>query len=84
MVSIGPSIAPLQVTHWRGIREALDILGTEVLMARVPATSAPAERAQVLARAIAERFPGKKVHLIGEALQFSDLNAVEDLLHFRA
>jgi hypothetical protein len=66
MLSIGPSIAPLQIAHWRGIREALEAIGIEVLMARVPATSAPAERAQVLAQAIAERFTGKKVHLIGQ------------------
>jgi triacylglycerol lipase len=64
-VSIGPSIAPIQVTHWRGIREALEALGCTVLMTRVPATSSPAERARVLANAIAKELPGKKVHLVG-------------------
>jgi triacylglycerol lipase len=65
-VSIGAGIASLSVTHWRGIREALDVLGTECLMTRVPATSAPAERAAVLAKAIMEKLPGKKIHLIGK------------------
>jgi triacylglycerol lipase len=64
-VSIGLSIAPIQVTHWRGIREVLETVGATVLMTRVPATSAPAERARVLANAIAEHLPGKKIHLIG-------------------
>lgn len=29
-VTLGPSIAPLQVTHWRGIRDALEANGSEV------------------------------------------------------
>lgn len=29
-VTIGPSIAPMQVTHWRGIKEALEANGIEV------------------------------------------------------
>ncbi len=29
-VSFGPAIAPLQIQHWRGIRDALEMNGTEV------------------------------------------------------
>ena len=36
-VQLGPSIAPLQVQHWRGIRDALEANGIEV-------RRAPAER----------------------------------------
>jgi triacylglycerol lipase len=64
-LSLGPAMAPIQVSHWRGIREALEQAGCEVLFARVPATSNPVDRAKVLSAAISEKFPGKKVHLIG-------------------
>ena len=29
-VTLGPAIAPLQIQHWRGIRNALEMNGTEV------------------------------------------------------
>ncbi|KAL1951466.1 hypothetical protein VTO73DRAFT_615 [Trametes versicolor] len=64
-VTLGPSIAPLQVTHWRGIRDALEANGSEVLITRVPATSSPIDRAKVLCAKIAETYPGRAVHLIG-------------------
>ncbi|KAI8990493.1 alpha/beta-hydrolase [Trametes punicea] len=64
-VTLGPSIAPLQVTHWRGIRDALEANGVEVLITRVPATSSPIDRAKVLCEKIAETYPGRSVHLIG-------------------
>lgn len=64
-VTIGPAIAPLEVTHWRGIKEVLQNNGADVLITRVPATSSPIDRAQVLAKRISEVYPGKKVHLIG-------------------
>lgn len=28
-VTLGPAIAPLQIQHWRGIRNALEVNGTE-------------------------------------------------------
>lgn len=64
-VTIGPAIAPLEVTHWRGIKEVLQANGTEVLMTRVPATSSPVERAKVLEQKIEETYPGRSVHLLG-------------------
>ena len=64
-VTIGPAIAPLEVTHWRGIKEVLQANGTEVLMTRVPATSSPVERAKVLEQKIEEAYPGRSVHLLG-------------------
>ncbi|KAG6854226.1 hypothetical protein C0991_009244 [Blastosporella zonata] len=67
-VTIGPSIAPVQVTHWRGIKEVLEQNGTQVLITRVPATSSPVDRAHVLARKISEVYPGRSVHLIGHSM----------------
>jgi hypothetical protein len=64
-LSIGPAIAPLEVTHWRGIKEVLQSSGVDVLITRVPATSSPIDRAQVLAKRISEVYPGQKIHLIG-------------------
>ncbi|KAH9948166.1 Alpha/Beta hydrolase protein, partial [Amylocystis lapponica] len=64
-VTLGPSIAPLQVTHWRGIKDALEANGAEVLITRVPATSSPVDRAKVLLAKISEVYPGRSVHLIG-------------------
>lgn len=66
-VIIGPAIAPLEVAHWRGIKEVLEENGTEVLITRVPATSSPAERAKVLEKRISEVYPGRSVHLIGQS-----------------
>lgn len=67
-VTIGPAIAPLEVTHWRGIKEVLQANGTEVLMTRVPATSSPIQRAKVLEQKIEEAYPGRSVHLLGTSL----------------
>lgn len=64
-VTLGPSIAPLQVTHWRGIKDALEANGCEVLITRVPATSTPVDRAKVLEEKISSVYPGRSVHLIG-------------------
>ncbi|KAH9065676.1 Alpha/Beta hydrolase protein [Lactarius vividus] len=66
-VTIGPAIAPLEVTHWRGIKEVLHANGIEVLMTRVPATSSPIERAKVLEKKIEETYAGRSVHLLGAA-----------------
>ncbi|EMD41945.1 hypothetical protein CERSUDRAFT_110499 [Gelatoporia subvermispora B] len=67
-VTLGPSIAPLQVTHWRGIKDVLETNKCEVLMTRVPATSSPIDRAKVLMEKINETYPGRSVHLIGHSM----------------
>lgn len=67
-VTVGPSLAPLQVAHWRGIKEALEANGCEVLITRVPATSSPVERAKVLEKKVSEVYPGRAVHLIGHSM----------------
>ncbi|KAF9457354.1 Alpha/Beta hydrolase protein [Collybia nuda] len=67
-VTIGPAIAPVQVTHWRGIKEVLEANGTEVLITRVPATSSPVDRAKVLEQKISQVYPGRSVHLIGHSM----------------
>lgn len=68
-VTIGPSIAPFQVGYWRGIKEALEANGTEVLITRVPATSSYVDRAKVLKEKISKAYAGKSVHLIGIYVQ---------------
>jgi hypothetical protein len=65
-VTLGVTFAPLQITHWRGIKEVLEENGVEVLITKVPATSGVEERAKVLEEKIAEEYPGRKVHLIGQ------------------
>ncbi|KAA1468074.1 alpha/beta-hydrolase [Dentipellis sp. KUC8613] len=80
-VTIGPSIAPLEVTHWRGIKEVLEANGAEVLITRVPATSSPVERAKVLEKKIEEVYPGRKVHLIGHSMGGLDCRYLTTNLH---
>lgn len=77
-VSIGPSIAPLQVAHWRGIKEVLEANGIDVLITRVPATSSPVDRAKVLEKSISEAYDGQSVHLIGHSMVYLPL----PFLHF--
>ncbi|KAJ3784585.1 Alpha/Beta hydrolase protein [Lentinula aff. detonsa] len=67
-VTIGPSIAPISLNHWRGVQEVLEANGAEVLITRVPATSSPIERAKVLEQKVSETYPGRKVHLIGHSM----------------
>ncbi|KAJ8488308.1 hypothetical protein ONZ45_g14001 [Pleurotus djamor] len=67
-VKLGPAIAPLEVTHWRGIKEVLEANGAQVLITRVPATSSPADRAKILEEKISQTYPGRSVHLIGHSM----------------
>ncbi|KAI0294939.1 Alpha/Beta hydrolase protein [Russula brevipes] len=80
-VTIGPSIAPLEVTHWRGIKEVLQANGTELLMTRVPATSSPIERAKVLEQKIEEMYAGRSVHLLGHSMGGLDCRYLASNLH---
>lgn len=80
-VTIGPAIAPLEVTHWRGIKEVLQANGTEVLMTRVPATSSPIQRAKVLEQKIEETYPGRSVHLLGHSMGGLDCRYLASNLH---
>ncbi|KAI0257059.1 Alpha/Beta hydrolase protein [Lactifluus subvellereus] len=80
-VTIGPAIAPLEVTHWRGIREVLQANGNQVLMTRVPATSSPIERAKVLEQKIEEVYAGRSVHLIGHSMGGLDCRCLASNLH---
>ncbi|GJJ09873.1 hypothetical protein Clacol_004097 [Clathrus columnatus] len=57
-IQLGASFAPLQVSHWRGIKEVLEANGTEVLITRVPATSSISDRAKVLLEKISEDIGG--------------------------
>ncbi|OXG46103.1 triacylglycerol lipase [Cryptococcus neoformans] len=66
---LGPaSMPPLQISHWRGIREVLESNGVEVLIARVPATSSIKDRARILADFISEKYPGREINLIGHSM----------------
>jgi hypothetical protein len=67
-VTIGPAIAPLQLTHWRGIKEVLEANNVEVLITRVPATSSVCDRAMVLLEKIEQHYGGRSVHLIGHSM----------------
>lgn len=58
----------LQISHWRGIREVLESNGVDVLITRVPATSSIKERASILEEAIAEKYGGREVNLIGHSM----------------
>ncbi|KIY45804.1 alpha/beta-hydrolase, partial [Fistulina hepatica ATCC 64428] len=82
-VTIGPSIAPFQVTHWRGIKEVLEANGAEVLITRVPATSSPSDRAEVLEQIISRTFPGRAVHLIGHSMGGIDCRYLTTHLTYR-
>ncbi|KAG9094120.1 hypothetical protein FRC06_011139 [Ceratobasidium sp. 370] len=67
-LTLGPSFAPVSIPHWRGISEVLAAAGADVLVTRVPATSAVPSRAAVLREKIAETYPGRSVHLIGHSM----------------
>ena len=68
MIQLGPAMAPLQISHWRGIKEVLEENDVEVLITRVPATSSVHDRAKVLEEKITETYPGQEVHLIGHSM----------------
>ncbi|EUC63922.1 triacylglycerol lipase [Rhizoctonia solani AG-3 Rhs1AP] len=67
-ITLGPSFAPLSIPHWRGISEVLAAAGADVLVTRVPATSAVPARAAVLRKRISEVYPGRDIHLIGHSM----------------
>lgn len=58
----------LQFSYWVGVQEALEAMGVEVLIGRVPASASIEERAKVLSVMIGERFPGRQVNLIGHSM----------------
>jgi len=68
MIQLGPAMAPLQISHWRGIKEVLEENDVEVLITRVPATSSVHDRAKVLEEKITETYTGREVHLIGHSM----------------
>ena len=63
-------VPPLAVLHyWKGIKEALEANGNQVLITRVPRTAAVEVRAEILSSQIRERFdPGTKVNVIGPSM----------------
>lgn len=80
-VTIGPAIAPFEVSHWRGVKEVLQANGARVHMTRVPATSSPRDRAKVLEQKIEEVYPGEKIHLIGHSMGGLDIRYLTTHLH---
>ncbi|KAL8279855.1 hypothetical protein RQP46_007705 [Phenoliferia psychrophenolica] len=67
--TIGPAaIKPLQFSYWIGVKEALESIGVEVLIGRVPAAASIEERAKVLCELIEQTFPGREVNLIGHSM----------------
>ena len=66
---IGPAnFKPLQFSYWIGVKEALEAMGVEVLVGRVPASAGIEERAKVLAELIEQTFPGREINLIGHSM----------------
>ncbi|GAA5829805.1 hypothetical protein JCM11251_007885 [Rhodosporidiobolus azoricus] len=66
---IGPQgLKPLRVSYWIGVEEALQAMGAEVMIGRVPASASIEERATVLCQMIEERFAGREVNLIGHSM----------------
>ncbi|GAA6059062.1 hypothetical protein JCM10212_002033 [Sporobolomyces blumeae] len=66
---LGPaSIKPLQFSYWVGVAEALEAMGVEVLIGRVPASASIEERAKVLCEMIGDKFEGREVNLIGHSM----------------
>ncbi|KAK4057776.1 lipase 2 [Microbotryomycetes sp. JL221] len=66
---LGPaSLKPLQFSYWVGVKEALEAMGAEVLIGRVPASASIEERAKVLCELIEKTFPGREVNLIGHSM----------------
>ncbi|BGP15387.1 lipase 2 [Rhodosporidiobolus nylandii] len=66
---IGPaSLKPLRFSYWVGVEEALQAMGAEVMIGRVPASASVEERAKVLCEMIEERFPGREVNLVGHSM----------------
>ncbi|GAA6055912.1 hypothetical protein JCM3770_002357 [Rhodotorula araucariae] len=66
---IGPAaLKPLRFSYWIGVEEALQAMGVEVMIGRVPASASIEERAKVLCQLIGERFPGREVNLIGHSM----------------
>lgn len=66
---IGPaSIPSLQVSYWRGVREALEEIGVEVLITSVPASASIEERAKKLCEQIEKSMEGREVNLIGHSM----------------
>lgn len=71
---IGPAnFKPLQFSYWIGVKEALEAMGVEVLVGRVPASAGIEERAKVLAELIEQTFPGREINLIGHSMVRSAL-----------
>lgn len=66
---LGPAaIKPLQFQYWIGVKEAMEAMGAEVLIGRVPASASIEERAKVLCEQIEQAYPGREVNLIGHSM----------------
>ncbi|KAJ2364349.1 hypothetical protein H4S02_009964, partial [Coemansia sp. RSA 2611] len=65
----GPEKLPmLQIHYWRGIREALEKIGANVVIAKVPGTGGIRERAQQLDSLLQSRLESKHVNIIGHSM----------------
>jgi hypothetical protein len=67
-LALGPKSMPLIFNYWRGITEVLKERGTEVLVARVPASASIQERAEALRDVIERHFGGREINLIGHSM----------------
>lgn len=58
----GPHLPGVQ--YWRGIRDALEAKGIEVVTSAVPPSGSIEARAEKLAQTIAERAAGRSVNIV--------------------
>ncbi|KAJ3152324.1 hypothetical protein HDU86_005853 [Geranomyces michiganensis] len=63
---MGPSFA--QLHYWRGVKEALNAIGCEVFIARVPRAADVSVRAKVLKDSLDAKIEGKSVNLIAHSM----------------
>ena len=64
-INVMPSIT---ISYWRGVVEALEANGCEVLVCRVPTSASIQERAAAMKAQIEERFAGRDINLIAHSM----------------
>jgi len=67
--TLGPSSVPaMQISYWRGVKEALESIGVEVVITSVPASASIEDRARTLAEQISSKMQGRELNLIGHSM----------------
>ncbi|KDN49596.1 alpha/beta-hydrolase, partial [Tilletiaria anomala UBC 951] len=64
-LTLMPSVT---ISYWRGVIEALEANGCEVLVCRVPMSASIQERAAALKAQIEERFAGREINIVAHSM----------------